>query len=145
MPYERFKEVNDRATSLEQRLAQLEQAQRTADEQKLIEQKKWEELAKQREAELKREKVERLRLEVAAIKGVPPALASRLQGEDRAAMEKDADAVLAVLVEAAKSRTGPGVPPPPGGGRTVPPDLASMTPEQVREQYRKGQIKGQAG
>lgn len=133
VPYERFKEVNDRANSLESRLAQLEAAQRTAADQKLADEKKWEDLAKQREVELKRERTERLRLEVAASKGVPAALAGRLQGDDRAAMEKDADAILAALADAAKRQAGPGVPPPPAGGHAAPVNLAQLSPEEIRK------------
>lgn len=103
-------------------------------EQKLIEEKKWQQLAEQRDVELKRERIERLRLEVAGAKGVPPALAGRLQGDDRAAMEKDADAILAALTEAAKGARGPGVPPPPGGGHPTPVDLAKLSPEEIRKQ-----------
>ncbi len=141
MPYERFKEVNDRATSLEQRLAQLEQAQRTADEQKLIEQKKWEELAATREAELKAERISRLRLEVAMKKGLPPELAARLTGETQEQLEKDADALLPLL----KPRS-PGV--PPGGGDGQPPksfDLSKMTPEEIRKQRDEIFQAGQEG
>ncbi len=134
VPYDRFKQVNDKANLLEQRLAQLETSQRITEEQKLVEQKKWEELAKQRETELKTERTERLRLEVATAKGLPVGLAGRLQGDDKAAMEKDADMILVQIAEAAKGRQGPGVPPPPQGGRPVQTDLSKMTPEEIRKQ-----------
>jgi len=141
VPYERFKEVNEGYKTLQARLAQLEESQRTAAEAKLAEEKRWQELAQQRDAELKRERAERMRSSVALSKGLTPDLAARLQGDDEAALAADADKLLVQVQAAAKRAEGPGVPPAPQGGRPVQVDLANMSPEQVREYYRKGQVK----
>lgn len=138
----RFKELNQRAKDAEAQLVQLQETQRQAAEAKLADEKKWEQLAQQREVELKRERAERLRASVALAKGLPPDLAARLQGDDEAALNADADKLLALVQAAAKGAQGPGVPPSPGpGGRPVQVSLANMTPAQIREAYDKGQLK----
>ena len=134
MPYERFKEVNDRLKALETAQAQAEAARKEAADKALADQAQWQKLAEQRETELKAERIKLLRLEVAAVKGLPMSLAGRLQGDDKAAMEKDADTILAQIAEAAKGKLGPGVPPPPQGGRPAATDLSKMTPEEIRKQ-----------
>lgn len=129
VPYDRFKQVNDRAKELEQRLAKLEADQKTAKEKELADQQKWQELAEQRERELKAERHERLRLEVATAKGLPVDLAARLQGEDKVALEMDADNLLKFM----KPSEGPGVPPAGKGGSQKPADFSKMTPEEIRK------------
>lgn len=83
------------------RLAEIEEAQKT-------EQQKLEDRATAAEKAAADANEKLLRAEVAIAKGLPPALASRLQGASRADMEADADALLA-LVPAA-----PAPPAPPG-------------------------------
>ena len=134
MPYERFKEVNDRLKALEATQAKTEADRKAAADKALADQAQWQKLAEQREIELKAERTERLRMEVAVAKGLPVGLAGRLQGDDKAAMEKDADTILAQIAEAAKGKLGPGVPPPPQGGRPAATDLSKMTPDEIRKQ-----------
>ena len=130
VPYDRFKEVNDRLKQTEERLAEIERAEKDAKEKALAEQSRWQELAEQRETELKAEQRKRTRLEVATRKGIPPDLAGRLQGETIEEMEKDADSLLAFL----KPASGPGVPPgSPRGQGKKPLDFSNMTPEEIRE------------
>lgn len=129
VPYERFKEVNDGYNALKTRLEALEKKEKEAAEEALKKQGEWQKLAEQREAELKAERVERLRLDVALRKGLPVELAARLRGETADALEKDADALLPLL-----KPKSPGVPPGgPGGKPAGALDLASMTPAQIRE------------
>lgn len=131
VPYERFKEVNDQYQTLKSRLEALEKKEKETNEEALKKQGEWQKLAEQREAELKAERVERLRLDVALRKGLPVELAARLQGETAEALEKDADVLLPLLILKPKS---PGVPPGgPGGKPAGALDLASMTPAQIRE------------
>ena len=95
VPYERFKQVNEEMHSLQDKLAQIEVAQKEAAEAKLVEEKRWQDLATQREVELKVERTERLRANVALARGLTPDLAARLQGADEAALAADADKLLA--------------------------------------------------
>lgn len=132
VPYERFAEVNEKFRVAMERLTVLESAQKTADEKRLIDERKWQELAEKRAEELEREKSARLRFEAAAEAGVPAALASRIQGEDKAAMAKDAKSLLEFLKPANKL----GMPPAPDGGEDTL-DLASMTPEDIRKNAKK--------
>lgn len=129
VPYERFKEVNDQLKATNDRLAKLEADQKAAADKEAAEQGKWQELAEKRDAELKVERLARIRLEVATKKGIPVELAGRLTGETAEDMEKDAEALLQHL----KPATGPGVPPAGKGQGSKPLDLSSMTPEQVRQ------------
>jgi hypothetical protein len=113
----------------EKEKADRDAADKAANEKRLTDEKKWEELATSKDNELKAERVSRLRLEVAMKKGLPPELAARLTGETQEQLEKDADALLPLL----KARS-PGV--PPGGGDGLPPktfDLSKMTPEEIRK------------
>ena len=134
MPYERFKEVNDKLKAIETQLAKVQADQKKADEKKLADTEQWKTLADQREAELKAERLARLRLEVAGRKGIPVDLVDRLKGETAEEMEKDAATLLSFL----KPKEGPGVPPPGGGGGTPPGalDFSKMTPEEIRKATR---------
>ena len=52
VPYDRFKEVNDKYRAMEQRLAQMEQEQSQKREKELAEQQRWQELAQELQAKL---------------------------------------------------------------------------------------------
>lgn len=129
VPYDRFREVNERARTLETQLAKIETDRKAEADKTSAEQGKWQQLAEARETELKAEKLTNLRLKVAAAKGIPADLVDRLRGDDRAAMEKDADALLAFL----KPTAGPGVPPPSRNGQPARLEIENMTPAQIRE------------
>lgn len=130
VPYDRFQQVTQERKELKVRLGQLEKAEKERADTEAKEQGKWQDLYNQREADLKTERLERLRLEVAIAKELPAGMAERLKGDDREALEKDADGLLAFV----KPSEGPGV--PPAGGRQQPnlQNLANMSPEEVRKQ-----------
>lgn len=137
VPYSRFQEVNRKAQELEARLSQIEEAQKKASETALAEQGKYKELLEQRERDLATERAARLRLDVATRKGLPAELVDRLRGDDQAALEKDADQLLAFV----KKPGGPGVPPPGGGGTPPALDISKMTPAEIRKARAEGKLK----
>jgi hypothetical protein len=129
--------VNDKAKTLETRLAELENGQKTAQEAALKEQNKYKELYEQREKELKAEKTNNLRLRVATSKGLPMELVDRLRGETEDDMTKDADALLAFL-KPAEPKTPPGVPPLKLGTGASQIDFSTETDAaKIREAYDK--------
>lgn len=123
VPYERFKEVNDRLKALEEAQSQAEAARKAQAEKELVEQKKFETLANQLKSELEAERLNRIRLEIASKAGLPVELAGRLQGADEKALQADAEAIKAFL----KPST-PGVPPGPTRSEAV-----TFSPEQMRD------------
>lgn len=140
VPYARFAEVNRSYQELKTKMDKIEADQRTAAEQKLKDDGKLQELLAARERELAEERSTRLRLGVAAKKGLVgelAPLAERLRGATEAELEADADALLAL----AKKPGGHGVPPAgSGGGRPPVLDLKNMTPAQIREARSKGKL-----
>ncbi len=129
VPYDRFKEINDQLKTANDRLAKIETDQKKTEEEQLKEQEKWKELAEKREQELETERLSRIRLEVAAKKGLPAALAGRLSGSTTEEMEKDADNLLQFM----KPTEGPGVPPAVKGQGNRPLDFSKMSPEEIRK------------
>jgi hypothetical protein len=129
IPYERFKQVNDELSQLKNQMTQLQTAEQKRKEDEAKEQGKWKEIAEKNEADLKAERLNRTRLEVAAKKGIPVDLVGRLQGTTPEEIEKDADALLAFL----KPAPGPGVPPAGKGGSQKPLDITKMSPKEIRE------------
>lgn len=136
VPYTRFKEINDGYKALKAQLEQLAAERKKEDEDKLAEQQKWQELAQRREAELKSERLERLRLQAALAKGLPAELSSRLQGESEQDLLTDAEKLAQMLAQQ--------VPPPPGvpprHGATPPTSITSQQlrdPKWVRENQTK--------
>ena len=126
IPYARFKEVNDQLKELQKRFADMETEQKTANEKELAAQQKWQELAQKREAELKAERLTRLRLQAALTKGLPQNLAARLQGETEAELLQDAETLAGLLAQ--QTPSPPGVPPRSNG---APP--AAITNQQMRD------------
>ena len=59
IPYARFKEVNDKAKELEAKLKERDEAEKKVREKELLDQKKFEELLKTRDAELEKERAEK--------------------------------------------------------------------------------------
>ena len=84
--------------------------QQIADSQKTAEQK-----AADAAADAAAAKLEALRWQVAATKGLDPILATRLTGSSKEELEADADALMALIPPKA-----PEAPPPPPAGPTVP-------------------------
>ena len=137
MPYDRFREVNEKARNLEQQLAKIEADRKAATEKAAAEQGQWQQLAEQRAKELEAERLNNTRLRIAAQKGIPADLVGRLQGDSEEAIAADADKLLAFL----KPATGPGVPPPSRNGQPARLDIESMTPEEIRK--NSGRLWGQ--
>lgn len=120
----RIKQLLDRVNALEAEKKSVEDARKTQEEGKLLEQKKFETLANQYKTELEQERLNRLRLEVASkVGGLPIEITRRLQGADEKELLADAEAMKAYL----KPST-PGV--PPGPSRT---EVVSFSPEQMRD------------
>lgn len=130
VPYEKFKELNEKLKTAEAMIEKLSEAQKKEADRLAAEQGQWQKLAEQREQELANERTARLRLEVAGRKGIPTELANRLTGATAEEMEKDADSLLAFL----KPKSGPGVPPATTIGQsTAVLDFLKMTPGKIRE------------
>ena len=129
VPYERFAEINERATKAEAKLKEIEDKKKQDADQKLADEKKWEDLAKQRELDLKAKDAELARLRVAAKKGLPVDLIDRLKGETEADIEADADKLLEFI----KVDDSKGVPPHKRGGVNTKLDISTMTPKEIRE------------
>jgi hypothetical protein len=138
VPYARFAEVNKALKDLQTWKAEQEAAGKKAEEAKLKEQAKWRELAETKDAELKQERLERLRLKVVMTKGLPTEMADRLKGETEEELTKDADALTALMKPQQQDQPkGKGVP-PVSGGKPVTTDLSKMTPAEIREQHGFG-------
>lgn len=139
VPYERFREVNQRLQDAARRLSEIETSQRETQEVALREQNRWRELYEQREQELKTEKRQRQRLEVAGRKGLPSDLVARLQGETPEELERDADALLSLFRPATPPTHG--VPPSSGSPPAAPLDVSQMTPAEIRAARAAGKIR----
>ena len=137
VPYARFKEINDEAKTLKQRLDAFEAEQKTAKEKELVEQKKWQDLYENTTKELATEKQNNLRLKVASSKGLPIELVDRLRGETEEEITKDADGLLSLLKVDTTKRSG--IPPIKGNGDPLKFDFASESdPAKIREAARAG-------
>jgi hypothetical protein len=135
VPYDRFKQANDKAKQLETQLAELRgQLEARENEGKTQVEQLTDQLTKL-QTQFETERIQRQRLEVVTKKGLPPALASRLQGSTTDEMEADADALLQFV----KLSEAPGVPPAsPRSGQSKPAfDLANMTPDEIRKNANK--------
>jgi hypothetical protein len=98
------KEHRTKADEVSAKLTQKEIAEKQATENELKEQNKWKELAEQRQADLekvqaevKRERLDLLRLKVGIAHKLPDALIARLQGETEDDLKADAEALVAAL------------------------------------------------
>ena len=129
VPYERFKEVVDKANTYEKRIAELTEAETKKQEAALKEQNKWKDLYEKRDAEAKEKERELLRVRVASKKGVPADLIDRLRGETEEELEADADK----LIEFIKIDTSTGNPLHRKGGQGTRLDIKTMTPEEIRK------------
>lgn len=124
VPYDRFKQVNDQLKTLQTQLSQYESQQKTEAEKRLIEEKKYQELAEKYKSELETERTARLRLDVALRSGLPAEFAGRLVGNNEQELLADAEKLKGFIKPAT-----PGAPPaPPRGGAQVP-----FTAEQLSD------------
>lgn len=127
----RFKELNQKAKDAEKRLAEFEAANKTAEEARLTEEKKWQDLAEKYKADLAAmksqadgERLARLRLEIGTKTGLPVDLANLLQGKDETELTTHAQTLLAHVKPAT-----PGVPPAPARQ----PVNGAFTPQQLND------------
>lgn len=105
-----------------EKLAQIEQAELSAIEQRDATIKELNDKLAAAEAEKQKREFENLRAQVAEAKGIPKALASRLTGTTQAELEADADGLLELLPKAPIPVATP-KPTPAGGGKpAVDPD-----------------------
>lgn len=89
---------------LTEKFGAIEAQAKTQNEQKLAEEKRWQELAEQKTRELEeiktqyeRERLAALRLRIAAEKQLPTALAERLAGSSEDELRADAEALAALI------------------------------------------------
>lgn len=95
------------ARDLEKRLEAIEKARQQADEQQLVDQNKWKEIAEKRDAELKqlqetlqKAQQQALRTQIVAEFGLPAPLADRLQGTTDEELRADAEKLKALIPQA---------------------------------------------
>ena len=108
VPYDRFQEVNDKNKELAMQLKAIEETQEKLKTEDAEKQGKFEELYAEEKGKRETAQLDLLRNQVAIEKGLPKSFVDRLQGDSRAAMVKDADAILEVIEDAKKG--GKGVP-----------------------------------
>lgn len=129
IPYTRFQEVNTKLAEAQRQLETLQQQQNG----KQTEDAKLAERLQTLESDLANERAQALRLRVAAAVGLPAELVDRLRGSTEAEIKADAEALAGVV-----SKRGPGVPPP--GARREKVDIKGMSPKEIREARRSGQL-----
>jgi hypothetical protein len=136
VPYERFKEVNEKYKSLETKLQEIEKSQKAADEARLKEQGDYKKLYEDLQAQLNTEKVTNMKLKQASSKGLPIDLVNRVQGNTEEEIAQDIDNLISFMKKETPA-TGGVNPPPKGGSSTGAFDFANATPQQVREHLAK--------
>ena len=104
-----------RADEAERRLAELERERMTDAEKVVAERDDWRKKYEEQTAALAARELDLLRRDVAAEKGLPAALARRLDGTTREDLEADADALKALLPDPDAPRTPK---PDPSAGST---------------------------
>ena len=142
VPYNRFKEVNDENRTLAAENLALQKAEDERKESEAKEAGKFEELYIEEKG--KREKIEAdgLKSTVALEKGLPADFVKRLQGEDREALEADADALLEMIGDASKNKKGIKDSSSKKSDAEVL-EIDDMTPAEIRE--KKNELFKQSG
>lgn len=130
----------DELLAAKQRVDEIEAEKKAAELEKLDDIEKRDLTIQEQAAELEslRKQVaefqsEKLRSDVAAAKGVPPHLASRLRGETKEELEADADELLAALKPAKVPSERPE---PVGGGNPATADDAGFDASALAEKLR---------
>lgn len=129
VPYERFKEVNEKYKALETQLKDIQDKQKADEEKRLKEQGDYKKLYEDLQAQLSTEKVTNMKLKLASSKGLPVDLVNRIQGATEEEIGNDIESLLAFM----KKETPQGVTPPPRGGTSTNFDYSTATPAQIRE------------
>lgn len=133
VPYDRFREVIEKANSLEKKLKEIEDQKKADDEKALKDKEDFKTLYEQEQEKNKAKDGEVLRLRVAQKKGLPADLVDRLKGETEQELEADADKLLA-FIDTGKS---PGNPPRKSGGVPTLLNTKDMTPDEIRKNSDK--------
>jgi vacuolar-type H+-ATPase subunit I/STV1 len=133
VPYERFKEVNEKYKTLEAQLKEMQSKQKEEEDKRLKEQGDYKKLFEDLQTKYTTEQKTNMKLKLASSKGLPVDLINRVQGETEEEIGKDIDSLLAFM----KKETPQGVPPPPRGGSSTNFDFANATPAQIREYLEK--------
>lgn len=100
----------------------------------------------QYERQITEERMARWRAEVAAEKGLSPALAERLRGSSKEELAADADALLALIPAQSSGPRNPAPDPSQGVRSGAAPaqltraDLMRMTPEEIERARREGRL-----
>lgn len=136
VPYERFKEVNEKYKSLEAKLQEIQNNQKAAEEARLKEQGDYKKLYEDLQTQLSTEKVTNMKLKQASSKGLPVDLVNRIQGNTEEEITADIDNLLAFMKKETPA-TGGVNPAPKGGSSTGAFDFTNATPQQVREHLAK--------
>lgn len=136
VPYERFKEVNEKYKSLETQLKEIQNQQQAAEEKRLKEQGDYKKLYEDLQAQLNTEKVTNMKLKQASSKGLPVDLVNRVQGSTEEEIAQDIDNLISFMKKETPA-TGGVNPPPKGGSSTGAFDFANATPQQVRDHLAK--------
>lgn len=141
VPYSRFKEVNDKYASLKTQVDTLMSEKQNRETEKLKEEGKYKDLLTQREKELNDLKARQLRFEVASEKEIPSFLVDRLVGNTKEELVVDAEKILTELNKTTKQadkkqQTIPNNP----DTQSKETDLSKMSPAQIREALKKGEI-----
>jgi hypothetical protein len=147
VPYDRFKTVNDRATEAERKLKEIQDNQAKADNDKLVAEKKWEDLYNGEKTKLAAKETEFLRLKILTSKILPDdakdhlSLMDRLRGNTEEEITTDADALLALVKPVGKGGNGGGGTPGTRGSGTPPVvDYSKETdPKKIREMQKTQQ------
>jgi DNA repair exonuclease SbcCD ATPase subunit len=156
IPKQRFDEVNERMKTAEAELQKLRDAQKTADDERLANEKKFEELAQKRQTERDewKAKAEQMTADLAALeermhriaderaKALPEKLQARIPAADKAgagARLEKIEELEAVLAEV------PHAPPAPGLGRAPKPAGAPNAKQQVDEAVERALRSGGYG
>ena len=132
VPYDRFQEVNDKNKDLAAQLKTLEESDEKRKTEDAEKQGKFEELWNEEKGKRETAQLDLLRNQVAMEKGLPKSFVDRLQGDDREAIAKDADAILEMIEDSKKGNKGiPDITDRRATSELL--NLANMTPKEIRE------------
>jgi len=130
VPYDRFKEVNDRLKGLEAAEAERIETAKKAKQKKLEEDNEFKKLYEDTLNEYESFKKENLRVKIAYKKGLPEEAINRMVGETEEELEEDADKLLEILNV---NKSNNGIPPRNRHGTPKVTDYKNMTPEEIRK------------
>lgn len=135
VPYERFKEINERMKAAEEELKKIKAQESSRKEDELKEQNKLKELFEKTQKELETERTINLRMKVGVSKNLPLELIERLQGNNEDELNADAEKLLAfVKVKQEDKPKEKGIPPKSKDSQPV---KITGNPEEIRKNTRE--------